>query len=516
VVEAAARPAGIVGWLDHFGSLIIRALDDLGRFFYIMAPFDGTELMRQMVRVGWDSIPVVFLTCLFTGMVLALQTFRGFERFHAEGFVGSVVALSLTRELAPVLTGLMVAGRVGSAMAAELGTMRVTEQIDALYAMATEPIHYLVVPRVNASILMLPILALVGDAVGIIGGWLVAVGLFGANSYLYMERTFQFLEVNDITSGLIKAAFFGLILSVTGCAKGFYTSGGAEGVGRSTTSAVVTASLYILLSDFFLTLMTTPATSAASSPADPMISVIGLYKSFGEKKVLNGVDLEIGRGESLMLVGGSGAGKSVFIKHLIGLLQPDEGNVVVDGVDLTRASPEAVLELRKRFGMTFQEGALFDSMTVGNNIAFPIRRHTEKSEKEVSARVRECLELVRLPGIEDRMPSELSGGMRRRVGFARAIALEPEILLFDEPTTGLDPINTAAIGAVINQLRTELGVTALTITHDMGLATRIADRVAIMRRGQILLVDTPDRFLESDNWFVRAFLNGEVPQEDHP
>jgi phospholipid/cholesterol/gamma-HCH transport system permease protein len=264
VVETTARPAGIVGWLDHLGNVIVGALDDLGRFFYIMAssvmwtfrrPFDGAELMRQMVRVGWDSIPVVFLTCLFTGMVLALQTYRGFERFHAEGFVGSVVALSLTRELAPVLTGLMVAGRVGSAMAAELGTMRVTEQIDALYAMATEPIHYLVVPRVNASILMLPILTLVGDAVGIIGGWLVSVGIFGANSYLYMERTFQFLEINDITSGLIKAAFFGLTLSVTGCAKGFYTSGGAEGVGRSTTSAVVTACLYILLSDFFLTKM---------------------------------------------------------------------------------------------------------------------------------------------------------------------------------------------------------------------------------------------------------------------
>ena len=237
-------------------------LEDLGRFFHIMSqsvlwtfrrPFDGTELLRQMVRVGWDSIPVVFLTCLFTGMVLALQTFRGFERFHAEGFVGSVVALSLTRELAPVLTGLMVAGRVGSAMAAELGTMRVTEQIDALYAMATEPIHYLVVPRVNASVVMLPVLTLVGGAIGIIGGWIVSVGLFGANSYLYMERTFRFLEVNDVTSGLIKAAFFGLILSVTGCAKGYYTSGGAEGVGRSTTSAVVTASMYILLSDFFLT-----------------------------------------------------------------------------------------------------------------------------------------------------------------------------------------------------------------------------------------------------------------------
>jgi phospholipid/cholesterol/gamma-HCH transport system permease protein len=262
VVTEAAPPAGIVAWLDRLGRTVLAGLDDLGRFFYIMAwsvlwtfrrPFDGAQLMRQMVRVGWDSIPVVFLTCLFTGMVLALQTFRGFERFHAEGYVASVVALSLTRELAPVLTGLMVAGRVGSAMAAELGTMRVTEQIDALYAMATEPVHYLVVPRVNASILMLPVLTILGDAVGIIGGWLVSVALFGANSYLYMERTFQFLEVNDVTSGLIKAAFFGLILSVTGCAKGFYTAGGAEGVGRSTTSAVVTACLYILLSDFFLT-----------------------------------------------------------------------------------------------------------------------------------------------------------------------------------------------------------------------------------------------------------------------
>jgi len=252
----------ILTWLDRLGRVLLTGFEDLGRFFYIMAqavlwtprrPIDGREWLRQMVRVGWDTIPVVLLTCLFTGMVLALQTFRSFERFHAEGFVGSVVALSLTRELAPVLTGLMAAGRVGSAMAAELGTMRVTEQIDALYAMATEPVHYLVVPRVNASILMLPLLTLLGDAIGIVGGWLISVGLFGANSYLYLERTFQFLEINDVTSGLVKAAFFGLILSVTGCTKGFYTAGGAEGVGRSTTAAVVQACLYILLSDFFLT-----------------------------------------------------------------------------------------------------------------------------------------------------------------------------------------------------------------------------------------------------------------------
>jgi phospholipid/cholesterol/gamma-HCH transport system ATP-binding protein len=252
----------------------------------------------------------------------------------------------------------------------------------------------------------------------------------------------------------------------------------------------------------------------AHSTAAPMISVIGLYKSFGEKKVLNGITLEVMRGESLALVGGSGAGKSVFIKHLIGLLQPDEGHVVVDGVDLTLASPEVVLVLRKHFGMSFQEGALFDSMTVFDNIAFPIRRHTTKNTEEVVTRVRQCLEMVRLPGIENTMPAELSGGMRRRVGFARAIALEPEILLFDEPTTGLDPINTAAIGQVINQLRENLDVTVVTITHDMSLANRIADRIAMIRRGRILAVDAPEAFGRSEDWFVRAFLDGKVPEDE--
>jgi phospholipid/cholesterol/gamma-HCH transport system ATP-binding protein len=257
-----------------------------------------------------------------------------------------------------------------------------------------------------------------------------------------------------------------------------------------------------------------PNATPARSTAAPMISVIGLYKSFGEMKVLDGITLEVMRGESLALVGGSGAGKSVFIKHLIGLLQPDEGHVVVDGVDLTLASPEAVLVLRKRFGMSFQEGALFDSMTVFDNIAFPIRRHTTKDAAAVAARVRQCLELVRLPGTENKMPAELSGGMRRRVGFARAIALEPEILLFDEPTTGLDPINTAAIGQVINQLRENLDVTVVTITHDMSLANRVADRIAMLRRGQILTVDAPEAFARSENWFVRAFLDGKVPEDE--
>ena len=254
------RPFGAL--LERVGRVTIGLVEEIGRFFYILystlywscrRPFDGREWLKQMVRVGGDSVPVVGLASAFTGMVLALQTFRGFERFHAESFVASVVSLSLTRELAPVLTALMIAGRIGSALAAELGTMRVTEQIDALYAMATEPVHYLVVPRVAASTLMLPPLVAISNGLGIIGGWVVSVNLLGANPVVYWDRTFMYLDLNDVFSGLIKAAVFGLILSVTGCSKGFYTTGGAEGVGRSTTSAVVMGSVVILLSDFFLT-----------------------------------------------------------------------------------------------------------------------------------------------------------------------------------------------------------------------------------------------------------------------
>jgi phospholipid/cholesterol/gamma-HCH transport system permease protein len=261
----SAEPAAVSragAFLEHFGAGSLQVFEEVGRFFYILyttiywgfrRPFDGKEWVRQMVRVGVNSIPVVGLTAMFTGMVMALQTYRGFERFHAEGYVASVVSLSLTRELAPVLAALMIAGRIGSSLAAELGTMRVTEQIDAMYAMATEPIQYLVVPRVGATTLMLPPLVALANGLGIFGGYAIAVGLLDANPVMYWEKTFQYLDLNDVFSGLIKAGVFGLILSVTGCSKGFFTTGGAEGVGRATTSAVVMASVVILISDFFLT-----------------------------------------------------------------------------------------------------------------------------------------------------------------------------------------------------------------------------------------------------------------------
>jgi phospholipid/cholesterol/gamma-HCH transport system permease protein len=206
-----------------------------------------------MEEVGVRSLPVVLITAIFTGAVLALQTHSGFKRFGAEGLVGSVVSLSITRELGPVLASIMVAGRVGSSMAAELGTMRVTEQIDALITMATDPVRYLVLPRFIASLLMLPILVVFADLIGILGGYIVAVNALGTSSTTYINRTLQYLEFADVSVGLIKAVVFGMIITIVGCQMGFYTEGGAEGVGRATTRAVVGASILILISNYVLT-----------------------------------------------------------------------------------------------------------------------------------------------------------------------------------------------------------------------------------------------------------------------
>jgi phospholipid/cholesterol/gamma-HCH transport system ATP-binding protein len=261
--------------------------------------------------------------------------------------------------------------------------------------------------------------------------------------------------------------------------------------------------------------VTEPSTDQVAEPAPtPKIAVIDLWKSFSAKEVLRGVDLEVVSGESLVVVGGSGAGKSVLLKHLIGLMQPDRGHVIVDGEDLACADPDVCLALRRKFGMSFQEGALFDSMNVFENIAFPLRRHTRKGEDEIAARVRECLGLVHLDGIQAKMPSELSGGMRRRVGFARAIALEPEILLFDEPNTGLDPITAAAIDKVIVEMRETLPVTMVTITHAMNSAFRIADRIAMLRAGRIVALSPPEEFRSNPDPYIQKFLAGEPIEEE--
>jgi phospholipid/cholesterol/gamma-HCH transport system permease protein len=252
----------MIDFLASVGAAFLAFLAGTGR----LALFTGRALMagvtppyyprlvaRQIVYIGYYSLPVVGLTALFTGMVLALQSYTGFSRFNAEGAVATVVVLSVTRELGPVIAGLMVAGRVGAAMAAEIGTMRVTEQIDALTTLSTDPLRYLVLPRLVAGSLTLPALVLVADIIGVFGGYLVGIYKLNFNPVAYLTQTEQYLASSDVTSGLIKAAVFGFLVALMGCYQGYHSRGGAEGVGQATTYAVVSASILILLSDYFLT-----------------------------------------------------------------------------------------------------------------------------------------------------------------------------------------------------------------------------------------------------------------------
>lgn len=216
-------------------------------------PWFGRQIARQFVDIGYYSLAVVGLTTLFSGMVLALQSYTGFARFNAEGAIANVVALSITRELAPVLAGLMVAGRIGASIAAEIGTMRVTEQIDALTTLSVNPFKYLVVPRILAGTLIMPVLVLIGDIIGIFGGFLVSIYRLGFNAHHYVDQTIQFLEPIDVISGLVKAAVFGFIVTLMGCYNGYNSERGAQGVGAATTNAVVSASILILIFNYLLT-----------------------------------------------------------------------------------------------------------------------------------------------------------------------------------------------------------------------------------------------------------------------
>ena len=225
----------------------------LGLSHAVRPPFFWRNYVRHFIEIGYLSLPVVALTTLLSGMVLALQSYSGFSRFSAESAIAMVVVLSITRELAPVLAGLMVAGRIGASMAAEIGTMRVTEQIDALEALSTNPYSYLVAPRIIAGLLMMPFLVLVGDIIGVMGGYIVAVSKLGFNSSTYLQQTWDVLETEDVVSGLTKAAVYGFIVTLMGCYHGYKSTGGAQGVGRATTQAVVSSAILILIANYFVT-----------------------------------------------------------------------------------------------------------------------------------------------------------------------------------------------------------------------------------------------------------------------
>lgn len=241
---------------------------------------------------------------------------------------------------------------------------------------------------------------------------------------------------------------------------------------------------------------------------DAIIQLENLYKSFGDERVLTGLDLSVPRGETLVIMGRSGAGKSVILKHMVGLMSPDRGEVYFDGHRLNTLKRAELERMRKRMGMLFQGAALFDSMTVAQNVSLSLRRHTRMSEEEIRTVVTAKLVAVGLSGVEEKMPAELSGGMRKRVGLARAIAMDPELVLYDEPTTGIDPITADAINNLILDTRRQFGVTSVIVTHDVASALKVGTLISLLVEGRIIFSGNPEEVQNTDNPYVRQFLEG--------
>jgi phospholipid/cholesterol/gamma-HCH transport system ATP-binding protein len=249
-------------------------------------------------------------------------------------------------------------------------------------------------------------------------------------------------------------------------------------------------------------------------PGHTLVHFRGVHKQFGPKVVYSGLDLEIRRGETITVMGPSGSGKSVMLKMLIGLLKPDAGRIDFDGADVAAMEADALTEVRRRIAYLFQGAALFDSLSVGENVAYGLREQFWKTmtDQEIQSRVEHSLGLVSLAGIEGMRPSDLSGGMKKRVGLARTLALQPEVILYDEPTTGLDPINTARINHLIVGIQRTLKLTSVVVTHDMGTAFSVSDRLAILGKGRVIMIGTKDDFRNTNNQYVRDFIEGRAPE----
>ena len=496
----------ILGFLASIGRTVLAGLAGMGRITLFASdavshlarpPFYWREFGHALVQIGWLSLPVVGMTALFTGGALALQIYAGGARFNAETVVPSIVAIGLTRELGPVLGGLMVAARVASSIAAEIGTMKVTEQIDALTTLSTNPMKYLTLPRVLAATLAVPLLVGVGDVIGIMGGFLVGVGRLDFGAATYLHNTIDFLETWDVVSGHDQGRGLRLHRGADGLLLRDELGRGAQGVGRATKTAVVAASVLILAVQLH------PDRGVLFG----MIELRDVHKAFGENRVLQGVNLTIESGSSMVIIGGSGTGKSVALKCILGLIRPGQRRDHAGRQDVTTGDRDAFLA---RFGMLFQGGALFDSLPVWQNVAFRLLRGSLKRPKAEAREIAvEKLRRVGLkPDVADKFPAELSGGMQKRVGLARAIAAEPEIIFFDEPTTGLDPIMSGVINELIREIVVEMGATAMTITHDMTSVRAIADNVAMLHDGVIQWTGPVGDMDQSGDPYLDQFIHG--------
>jgi len=445
-------------------------------------------IWNQMNIIGVRSVPVIMITGAFVGMTLAVQAYDQLAGMGLEEHLGVLINISVVKELGPVLAAVMLAGRIGGALTAELGTMNVTEQIDAVRSMGTDPIRYLVVPRLLACLLLTPVLIIYADLMGVVGGAVISFLQLGINSRAYWHFSAYGVELWDVAIGVVKGFFFGgagkrllfrrsyryhqllqgFYLQRRSARRGAGLYGGFCGQFHLDTGRGFCPGGRVqeCLPDVLAIKEPRGITGSLEGPnleqgtketqpktgkdrSTDVMEVKDLVKRFGEKLVLDRISLSVEKGKTTAVIGPSGCGKTVLIKHFIALLRPTEGQVYFKGQRIDDRSERELSKIRTQFGYLFQEGALFDSMTVAENIMFPIRQHYKiRRWGEVEDLVKAKLAMVGLDGFQNYHPANLSGGQRKRVALARAIALNPEVILYDEPTTGLDPIRADIINSL--------------------------------------------------------------------
>lgn len=484
-------------------------------------PFYYRDAIEQLDAIGVGSLTVVLLTGGFTGAVLALQSGMTLDQFGARSVVGRLISASMIKELGPVLTALMVTGRVGSGIAAELGSMAVTDQLNALRALGTDPVRKLALPRVIAGVVMVPILTVISDFVGIVGAWVTTVTQLRVASSVYWNSVVMGLWIQDIWMGLIKPVFLGFALVSIACFVGMRTTGHAGGGpqhhtgGRRRLGRRARARLHHHQAADQLALlnMGTPTPletrlSRVKTPGEPVIVFERVFLAFGDNVILKDISFELRAGYSKIFLGASGAGKSTILKLILGLLKPQAGKIWVNGVRVDTLGESDMMKVRDDVGMVFQEGALFDSLSVRENVGYKLYEESDTPLEDVHRRVEEVLGWVELEEHIDKMPSELSGGQRRRVAIARAMTFQPRILLYDEPTTGLDPITSITIDDEIVKLRDIEGVSSLVVTHQLRDAFYVAERMAFRGNdGRIQFVPaTPEKLAQTEFVMLRDGL----------
>ena len=469
-------------------------------------PYEPREILRHAYQLGCRSAPLVITAGVAIGVVLSMHTRASLERFGAEAMIPAALAIALIRETGPLITGLLVAGRVGAGIGAEIGAMKVTEQIDALEANAVDAFKYLAVTRIIALMIAMPLLTIMMDFSGMLGGYMAETATSGMSWQLYFERAFSYISYSDIILATLKTVVFGYLIAVVSSYLGFTTSRGTEGVGEASTRSVVMASVLIILSD------------VDSREADLLLLSRGVgmnavrfdhvSKAFGTRKVLDDLSFEIPKGQAFCLLGRSGTGKSVALRHIIGLVKADSGRVFVEDNDITTLGGRQLADVRKHMGVLFQNAALFDSMSVGDNVAFPMRRHTDWSDADIRERAMAKLSDVGLEEDFDTMPGDLSGGMKKRAGLARAMALDPAILLVDEPSAGLDPMTSHEIDELLVKTK-QGGTTLVVVTHNIPSARAVGDRFAVLDQGRMLASGTIEALDASEEPLVQAFMRAQ-------